>query len=112
MPYIVKTEREQIDYYVDGVLESCHSWGAVNYAVSTLVTKFLKHICFSGKLSYENLQNAMGLFECAKEEFYRRVVVPYEEKKIKENGDVASYKNLYPYLNLRDKDDSGEPYGS
>jgi hypothetical protein len=25
---------------------------------------------------------------CAKDEFYRRVVVPYEEKKRKENGDV------------------------
>jgi hypothetical protein len=26
--------------------------------------------------------------ECAKLEFYRRVVSPYEDEKIKENGDV------------------------
>jgi len=30
----------------------------------------------------------MGALEGAKLEFYRRVVVPYEEKKMKENGDV------------------------
>ena len=30
----------------------------------------------------------LGAVECAKLELYRRAVVPYEKKKIKENGDV------------------------
>lgn len=30
----------------------------------------------------------MGAVEGAKTEFYRRIAVPYEEKKIRENGDV------------------------
>jgi hypothetical protein len=31
----------------------------------------------------------MGVLACIQEEFYRKVVVPYEEKKIKENGLVG-----------------------
>jgi len=30
----------------------------------------------------------IGALEACKLEFYRRAVVPYEDKKIKENGDV------------------------
>jgi len=30
----------------------------------------------------------MGVLECIKQEFYRRAVAPYEDKKKEENGDV------------------------
>ena len=30
----------------------------------------------------------MGVLECCKLEFYRRVAAPYEDIKIEENGDV------------------------
>jgi hypothetical protein len=33
-------------------------------------------------------RDAVGAIECCKLEFYRRVAVPYEERKIKTNGDV------------------------
>jgi len=38
--------------------------------------------------SYQTINDIIGALEGAKMEFYRRVVVPYEDKKIKDNGDV------------------------
>ena len=35
-----------------------------------------------------SLDDVLGALEGAKLEFVRRVVVPYEERKMKENGDV------------------------
>jgi hypothetical protein len=39
-------------------------------------------------LSYQTINDIVGALEGAKLEFYRRVAVPYEDKKIIENGDV------------------------
>ena len=39
-------------------------------------------------LSYQTINDIVGALEGAKAEFVRRVVVPYEEKKLAENGDV------------------------
>ena len=35
-----------------------------------------------------NYNRSMGVLECIKSEWYRRQVGPYEDKKIRENGDV------------------------
>ena len=42
----------------------------------------------NGKVSYSLINEVTGALENAKLEFYRRVVVPYEDMKIKINGDV------------------------
>jgi len=55
--------------------------GELNY----VVTKVLKEVY---PLWYFNLNRAMGVLECIKQEFYRRVAAPYEDTKIVENGDV------------------------
>ena len=39
--------------------------------------------------SYADYAEVLAALEAAKLEFYRRHVAPYEDKKIKENGDVA-----------------------
>lgn len=36
----------------------------------------------------KNVSDLLGVFECVKLEFYRRIVAPYEDAKIAENGDV------------------------
>jgi hypothetical protein len=38
---------------------------------------------------YRDFHAVVGALEAAKLEFYRRHVVPYEDVKIRENGDVA-----------------------
>jgi len=54
--------------------------GEINY----LLFKFAKEYCEK----YEDFQRLFGEIECAKHEIYRRLVAPYEDKKIEENGDV------------------------
>jgi hypothetical protein len=55
--------------------------GELNY----VVTKILKGVY---PLKYYHLNKAIGVLECIKLEFYRRVAAPYEDIKIKESGDV------------------------
>jgi len=39
-------------------------------------------------IRYASLNEVIGVLECVKQEFYRKKVVPYEKRKIKENSDV------------------------
>jgi len=55
--------------------------GELNY----VVTKILKEIY---PLRYFPLNRAIGVLESIKQEFYRRVVAPYEDIKKGESGDV------------------------
>lgn len=59
--------------------------GELNYAISNLFNEYLKR---KGGLSYQVLNDIVGAGFGAVTEFQRRVVAPYEDKKIKENGDV------------------------
>lgn len=55
--------------------------GEINY----VVTRILKEVY---PLRYYHINKAVGVLECIKQEFYRRVAAPYEDVKIKESGDV------------------------
>ena len=55
--------------------------GELNY----VVTRMLKQVY---PLRYFHINKAIGVLECVKLEFYRRVAAPYEDKKMKESGDV------------------------
>jgi hypothetical protein len=79
MPYIVNGAREQLD---DGGLPN--SAGELNYVISSLVDEYLQEY---GK-NYTNINEVIGVLECAKLELYRRVAAPYEDDKIDQNGDV------------------------
>jgi hypothetical protein len=79
MPYIAESHRQ---YLEDG--GSPKSVGELNYIISTAVAMWM----ITNGLSYATINGAMGAMESAKQEFYRRVAVPYEDKKIAENGDI------------------------
>jgi len=38
--------------------------------------------------NYTQMNAVVGAIECAKDEFQRRLLHPYEDEKIKQNGDV------------------------
>jgi broad-specificity NMP kinase len=38
--------------------------------------------------NYTNVNSVMGVLSCVSAELYRRLAAPYEDRKIKENGDV------------------------
>ena len=86
MPYIKQIERDEIDIKVAKLAGEIETDGQLNYAISTLL---LTNIRYDPKgLSYQKLNNLMGVLECVKQEFYRTTVANYEEVKRKQNGDL------------------------
>ena len=83
MPYIKQKDRAKFDAHIEELLKYDLLPGDLNYIFSRLA-----HGQFNKSVSYTNGNQIVGAFECAKMEFYRRWLVPYEEEKIKENGDI------------------------
>ena len=81
MPYIKQDKRHRLDWVVMELGSEELSSGELNY----LITKILLN---QRPLNYEDYQNLIGTLESIKQEFYRRKIAPYEDKKIEENGDV------------------------
>lgn len=80
MPYISQERRQEIndgDYPI-GV-------GELNFILTSMCLEFLGP---SEDLRYEDYNDVVGVLECVKQEFYRRMVAEYEDRKIEENGDV------------------------
>ena len=90
MPYIkpeIRTKYEKVLDELIGILKSLPVEkvdGELNY----VVTKILKETC---SVRYFNINRAVGVLECIKLEFYRRVAAPYEDKEIR----VRRCINLY-----------------
>lgn len=90
MPYIKQKDRDRIiEKSVDGesnkiVMDAINKAGELNYAITELMIDYLNR----KGLSYTNMNEVIGVLECAKMELYRRAAAPYEDQKIEENGDV------------------------
>lgn len=85
MPYIKRTKRSPIDCALSNVCPLLEEEGDYNYAITILMHNYIQ----KNGLKYKNMNAIMGVVECAKEEFYRTVVAPYEDKKIVENGNIS-----------------------
>ena len=84
MPYIKKERREVLSTAIEySVLDAINGPGELNYLITIFVQDFL-----GDKPNYERFNAAIGALESAKLELYRRMIAPYEDTKIKENGDV------------------------
>ena len=84
MPYIMKEGRQAFDQFLKEIGPHTISPGDLNYCITYLVHAYLKA---HGK-SYATMNDCIGVLDAAKMEFYRRIVVPYEDIKIVENGDM------------------------
>ena len=84
MPYIKLDLRENFDIDIDTIAGQIQNSGDLTYVIYKLLLKTLPK-----KYNYANLAHNMGVISCVKEEFYRKIVAPYEELKIKENGDIT-----------------------
>lgn len=88
LPYIKANLRPKIDSKLNPLLTLLQEYdetdidGIVNYVITRIIkTQYPPK-------SYRKLNSAIGVIESVKQEFYRRVAVPYETEKIKFNGDV------------------------
>lgn len=82
MPYIHRDRRIDIDRF-----HNPWTMGELNYAITTMCNKFLADH-EAPVPSYTDLNAVIGVLECVKLEYYRRVVAPYEDIKKTQNGDV------------------------
>lgn len=85
MPYINKEKRDLFNE--DALLQSAANAscsGDLNFLLTTLCIGYAT----SRDLNYQVINDIMGALTGCQAEFYRRVAVPYERKKIDENGDV------------------------
>jgi len=80
MPYIKPKDRAAILLNETNIKTA----GDLNYFITTIVNWYINE---HGK-SYSTLNEVIGVLECAKLELYRRIVAPYEDTKIDQNGDV------------------------
>lgn len=81
MPYIAQDRRKLLTSNTQPVALSA---GELNFQITELIRNYLE--CEG--LRYKTMNDILGALEGAKMEFYRRVAIPYEEEKIKLNGDV------------------------
>jgi len=88
MPYITQENRNLIDKEIDLLIKKIGQTatedsiaGVLNYCITRLLNGMIP-------LQYRAFNELIGVLECVKLEFYRRTVVPYENKKIQENGDI------------------------
>lgn len=97
MPYIMKDKRAQVDtqlgHLIDAITETSRGDvsvlpGILNYCITVLIKSTYRLVTGKAKLSYADHNSAVGMLECAKQEFYRRNTAPYEDEKAFENGDV------------------------
>jgi len=79
MPYIEKKRREELDLKFDP-----KTAGELNYVITN---QLVNYIFLNGE-SYQTFNDIIGALEGAKLEIYRRLIVPYEDRKARENGDV------------------------
>ena len=81
MPYITGTAE---------VWDKFYDLGAIDYAgdLNYLITEVLSTYLLSNGWNYSTMNDIVGALECAKMEFNRRIMVPYEDYKLGVNGDV------------------------
>lgn len=87
MPYITPARRAEFDSAIEVLLHRMN-WkqardGDVNYILTRLIAGYYK-----ADQGYERMARGLACFEAAKLEYSRRVMAPYEDLKMKENGDV------------------------
>ena len=87
MPYIKKQDRSKFSALL-GL--NPKTPGELNYVITMLCHQYLKDTSNGDKYSarYQQHNDVIGVLECAKQEFYRRMTGPYEDVVIDLNGDL------------------------
>jgi hypothetical protein len=81
MPYIKQVDRVELLNFPDRTIANA---GELNFLITCLLTAYLR----ANGERYQTYNDCVGALEGAKMELYRQVIAPYEDTKLKENGDV------------------------
>ena len=100
MPYIKNEQRKELEPELGALIQKMLSMpeflsngraGILNYVITVLIDSAY------GPLSdakYKDYNEAIGMLECCKLEFYRKAAAPYEDIKEKQNGKVLDGEML------------------
>lgn len=83
MPYISQIRRDELDPVQYLYFRPTHA-GELNYVISQLLIQYVK----DRGLSYQTINDVEGVLAQAARRFDERVAVPYEDDKIRQNGDL------------------------
>lgn len=93
MPYIANDRRGHVDRQVDAIIAvlGAMGWneGDLNYVLSRIVGA-----AFEAEMRYHTSPRVRGVLHDVCDEFYRRIVVDYEDGAIEKNGDIPEYARL------------------
>ena len=92
MPYIKDKDRKRLQPGIDLLTDEIRTVGELNYTVTRLALRFLNHL----GVNYSNISNVIGTLTLIPAEISRRIVHPYEDTKIVQNGDVEEFEES-PY---------------
>ena len=81
MPYLHENHRRDL-------LENLDAWPLDAADLNFLICRLADRMLARRGVTYARLNEVIGAIECAKQEIYRRIAAPYEDTKLKENGDV------------------------
>lgn len=95
MPYLPDEDRKRL---LDERPDDAVNPGELNYVLTRRAIQYLETRQVGGGIRYGDLAEVVGAFEAAKLEFVRRVMAPYENTKIEQNGDV--YNELLDRMGL------------
>ena len=84
MPYIKPEFRPAIDEVIQQLDKHVITAGDLNYAI----TKLILRVSIGSGGGYNYIALVTGVLENVKLEFYRRYATPFEQEKVKINGDV------------------------
>jgi len=87
MPYIKPTVRSEFSGWLNPLTRFIEERGVTPGELNYLITK-LMHAALPKNAGYEDYMDSYAAAIGASMEFYRRRLGPYEDEKIKENGDV------------------------
>lgn len=91
MPYIPFNDRAAVEPRSES---DARTAGELNYQLTILIDRYLT----VNEKGYQTMNDIVGALDGAKAEFQRRVVAPYEDKKIAENGDVYWRNHVNNYM--------------
>lgn len=78
MPYISRKRKDEM-------MNDTENAGELNYLFTVIAHDYIKR----KGLKYQTLNEVIGVLECCKQELYRQIAAPYEDKKKQENGSIS-----------------------
>ncbi len=86
MPYVELKQRKRIT----NAASPPETPGELNFAISYVCREYMR----KKQKRYSTFNDIIGALECAKIEFYDRIVREYENRAIIRNGDIYDAKDL------------------